>query len=114
MPLLRHEQRTKTKGKKIERTPRINRGRTKTRTGDKHKVDTQNTGSEGYTQKAKGRTSKHRRTKGQKKKRPREGRSESKRRKNRNRERKALANQRKSTSFASKYTSPPGSPRLNN
>jgi hypothetical protein len=48
------------------------------------------------------------------KKRPREGRSESKRRKNKNRERKALANQRKSTSFASKYTSPPGSPRLNN
>jgi hypothetical protein len=33
-------------------------------------VDTQNTGSEQYTQKAKGRTSKHRRTKGQKKKRP--------------------------------------------
>jgi len=70
MPLSRHERRTKTKGKKTERTLGINRGRTKTRTGDRHKVDTQNTGSEQYTQKAKGRTSKHRRTKGQKKKRP--------------------------------------------
>ncbi|KAJ6997265.1 hypothetical protein NC653_013745 [Populus alba x Populus x berolinensis] len=68
MPLPRHKRRTKTKGKIIERTSGINRGRTKTRTRDRHKVDTQNTGSERYTQKAKGRTSKHMRTKGQKKK----------------------------------------------
>ena len=72
MPLSRHERKTKTKtkGKKTERTLGINRGRTKTRTGDRHKVDTQNTGSERYTQKAKGRTSKHKRTTGQKKKDP--------------------------------------------
>jgi hypothetical protein len=57
----------KIKGKKTERTPRINRGRTKTRTGDKHKVDTQNTGSERYTQKAKRKMSKHKRTKEKKK-----------------------------------------------
>ena len=41
--------RTKTKGKKTERTPGINIGQTKTRTGDRHKVNTQNTGSERYT-----------------------------------------------------------------
>jgi hypothetical protein len=58
--------------------------------------------------------SKHRRTKGQKKKKTSEGRSKSKRRKNRNRERKALASQHTSTYFASKYTNPLDSPPLNN
>jgi hypothetical protein len=42
------EARTKNenKGKENRKDPGINRGRTKTRTEDRHKVDTQNTGSE--------------------------------------------------------------------
>jgi hypothetical protein len=69
-------------------------------------VDTQNTWSERYTQKAKGRASKHRRTKDKKKDPGKEDQRVSELRKNRNRERKALASQWTSTSFASKYTSP--------